>query len=63
MSRELSAPLSPDLAEAFPVCPQTVSRDCFLATTLQICTFIFNNFQDAPPATLFFSNFCIVTRG
>ena len=32
-------------------------------TTLQICTFIFNNFQDAPPATSFLSTFCIVAGG
>src|SRR5215469_7599937 len=25
--------------------------------------FVFNHFQDASPATLFFSNFCIVARG
>ena len=30
---------------------------------LQICTFVFNNFQDAPPATPFVSCFCIVARG
>src|SRR5713101_1609617 len=28
--------------------------------SLQICTFIFNHFRDAPPATFFFSCFCIV---
>ena len=30
---------------------------------LQIRPFIFNDFQDAPPATFFFSCFCIVARG
>src|SRR5690242_15575789 len=30
---------------------------------LQICTFVFNSFQDAPAATPLFSNFCIVARG
>ena len=30
---------------------------------LQICTFVFNNFQDAHPTTLFFSYFCIVAGG
>jgi len=30
---------------------------------LQICTFIFNHFQDAPPATPFLSTFCIVAGG
>ena len=34
-----------------------------LQPTLQICTFVFNHFQDAPSATLFFSWFCIVARG
>jgi hypothetical protein len=33
------------------------------ATMLQICTFSFNNFHDAPPATPFFSCFCIVAGG
>ena len=33
------------------------------AIPLQICTLIFNNFQDAPPATHSFSIFCIVARG
>ena len=31
--------------------------------SVQICTFIFNHFHDAPPATLFLSCFCIVARG
>jgi hypothetical protein len=30
---------------------------------LQICPFIISNLQDAPPATLFFSCFCIVAGG
>ena len=30
---------------------------------LQICPFIFNSLQDAPPSTLFFSYFCIVAGG
>src|SRR5690242_18235474 len=34
-----------------------------LQPRLQICTFLFNNFHDAPPATSFFSIFCIVARG
>ena len=29
----------------------------------QICLFVFNNFHDAPPATRFFSRFCMVARG
>ena len=29
---------------------------------LQVCTFVFNNFHDAPPATPFLSSFCIVAR-
>src|SRR6266849_7425190 len=31
--------------------------------SLQICTFVFNHFHDAPLTTPFFSNFCIVVRG
>ena len=31
--------------------------------TLQNRSFIFNKLQDAPPATPFFSRFCIVARG
>ncbi len=31
--------------------------------SLQVCTFVFNHFHDAPPATLFLSNFCIIARG
>jgi hypothetical protein len=34
-----------------------------LQTPLQICTFAFNNFRDAPPATPSFSNFGVVARG
>ena len=34
-----------------------------LQPSLQICTFVFNNFQDAPPATLFLSIVCIVAGG
>ena len=34
-----------------------------LATTLQICSFVFNELQDAPPATFFFSCICIVAGG
>src|SRR5579859_7974803 len=34
-----------------------------LHSSLQIRPFVFNNFQDAPPATLYFSWFCIVARG
>src|SRR5207248_385873 len=33
------------------------------AEILQICPFVFNHFHDAPPATLFFSCFCIVAGG
>src|SRR5689334_23816347 len=33
------------------------------AIRLQTCTFVFNNFQDAPPATPFPSSFCIVAGG
>ena len=40
-----------------------LSAFCLLHFSLQICPFIINNFQDAPPATLFFSCFCIVARG
>ena len=31
--------------------------------SLQICTFVFNRFHNAPPAISFFSNFCISARG
>ena len=34
-----------------------------LQKPLQICTFVFNNFQDAPPVIPFLSTFCIVARG
>src|SRR5579859_993696 len=34
-----------------------------LQKPLQICTFVFNHFQDAPPATPFLSTFCIVAGG
>src|SRR5207245_2485058 len=34
-----------------------------LQPNLQICPFVFNHFHDAPPATLFFSWFCIVAGG
>src|SRR5207248_4842074 len=30
---------------------------------LQICPFVFNQLQDAPPATLFFSHFYVVAGG
>src|SRR5213082_2025843 len=30
---------------------------------LQICRFVFKQLQDAPPATLFFSCFCMFARG
>jgi hypothetical protein len=30
---------------------------------LQICALVFNHFQDAPPANLFLSSFCIVAPG
>ena len=33
------------------------------AIPLQFCTFVFNNFQDAPPATPLLSRFCIVAGG
>src|SRR6266567_8529524 len=45
---------------ALPLYP--ASPSC-LQRRLQICPFIFNNFHDAPPATPFFSKFCIVARG
>ena len=50
-----------------PLCPPVVLL-CFrerssFATTLQICTFVFNHFHYAPPATLFFSHLCIVAGG
>src|SRR5215470_1861992 len=35
----------------------------FLPCLLQICPFVFNQLQDALPATLFFSYFCIVAGG
>ena len=35
----------------------------FAHLPLQICTFVFNNFQDAPPATPFLSSICIVAGG
>ena len=48
------------LTKALPVhLPRTVS----LQQNLQICPFVFNNFQDAPPATPFLSSFCIVAGG
>ena len=50
MSRHAAVPYNPQ-PPFYPAIP------------LQICTFVFNNFQDAPPATAFFSNFCIVARG
>lgn len=34
-----------------------------LQKPLQTCTFVFNHFQDAPPATSFSSSFCIVAGG
>ena len=34
-----------------------------LQCSLQICSLVFNNLQDAPPATPFLSSFCMVARG
>jgi len=52
---------NPQLLSFSPLSPLT-SHESPVTCPLQICTFIFNNFQDAPPATPFFSNFCIVAR-
>jgi len=46
-----------------PTLPLRLSKLSCLQPTLQICTFVFNNFQDAPLASLFFSWFCIVAGG
>lgn len=47
-----------------PSCASSLSQEVSSsARTLQICTFIFNHFRDAPPATFSFSCFCIVARG
>src|SRR5215472_6058570 len=43
-------------APCFSIC-------AFLHSLLQICPFVFNHFHDAPPASLFFSIFCIVAGG
>lgn len=36
---------------------------CCPDLSLQICAFVFNHFHDAPPATPYLSDFCIVARG
>ena len=46
-----------------PSLPLHPSNSSSLHSPLQICTFSFNNFQDAPPATPFSSCVCIVARG
>ena len=46
-----------------PASPLHLRNSSPLQPPLQICTFIFNNFQDAPPTTPFLSSFCIVARG
>ena len=53
-STTVSRPASASYKPQPPACP---------ASPLRICTFVFNYFHDAPPATSFFSNFCIVARG
>ena len=50
MSRRPAASYKPQT----PACP---------AIRLQICAFVFNHFQDAPPAISFPSTFCIVAGG
>jgi hypothetical protein len=45
-----------------PLFPRVISHGSPV-TMLQICPFNFNNFHDAPPATPFFSCFCIVAGG
>src|SRR5215467_12167953 len=41
--------------------PPLFSACCFSHFCCKCSPFAFNNFHDAPPATLFFSSFCIVT--
>ena len=58
---KLMRPLRP----AFLTCalPLHPARATSLQKSLQNRAFIFNNFQDAPPATSFLSTFCIVAGG
>src|SRR5213080_1640037 len=42
---------------------ESLATSKFPRSWLQICPFIFKQLQDAPPATLFFSCFCMVARG
>src|SRR2546427_1722129 len=44
-------------------CTQRASGSHLVHLSLQICSFIFNNFQNPSPATPFLSNFCVVARG
>src|SRR5205823_7029813 len=39
---------------------ESLATSKFPRPSLQICPFIFKHLQDAPPATLFFSCFCVV---
>ena len=62
MGREFSTPRPPACSEPFPF-SLCFSFPCFLPSFLQICPFVFNNFHDTHPATLFFLCFCIVAGG
>src|SRR5437762_12359539 len=42
---------------------ESLATSKFPRSWLQICPFVFKQLQDAPPATLFFSCFCMVARG
>src|SRR5205814_3566733 len=42
---------------------ESLAPSKFPRSWLQICSFIFKQLQDAPPATLFFSCFCMVAQG
>src|SRR5436190_20242838 len=42
---------------------ESLATSTFPRSWLQICPFVFKQLQDAPPATLFFSCFCMVARG
>src|SRR5260370_10426 len=73
MDREFSTPVHPEPRRASPARSEPFlfplfllflpSVFCLLQSLLQVCPFVFNHFQDAHPATLFFSSFCIVAGG
>ena len=46
-----------------PALPLRLGNRSSLQSSLQIYTFVFNHFQDAPPATPYVSILCIVARG